>query len=474
MGAKMSRRRKSNDQLEIFKLKMDHFEEIFDWLTLKDLLELSKTCNRMNIIVGYYIKTKYVAGDFNLDMNGIQSLHNPQTKGVKLDPFLKKLRFHYLEYIEYDSREQKCGKPKGIILHMKEDRFKSLTEIRLDYMHLTDNGISRIKGILGQLEAVEINTSHFCCENNEFYESFLQFCTNIKRLYLQDNNNDFYTPNETKLIGADNSWLLQKYSTLEHLELTTDKPGPINELQTFFQRNPQIKTFATDVETILANEDTFKNTNGKWDVLCVRFGKESSLNLLLYRDLLNELHERGVFKQLHLFLSFQFEFNEIVANQLFPINGITKLEIGGGWFLSLSILISVKHLHIGKTLECHETYFETLAKNIVNVDIIEFSWHYFKDILGFILYSPKLKTIVIHSLMDCLDNNAMDDLEIEKLNKKRSKLTNARKITIYAPEEYYLTTKWRTNETNLSFIEIKRYESYNAFKYHIYPCSRDF
>lgn len=122
MGVKMSRRTKStisNDQLEIFKLKMDHFEEIFDWLSLKDLLELSQTCNRMKRIVGYYIMTKYVKTKlvFSLFNNTRHpSIRLPgkwhTEKGpyyLGLSSFLTKVKLHNLEFIRY-------------VLHMENQR----------------------------------------------------------------------------------------------------------------------------------------------------------------------------------------------------------------------------------------------------------------------------------------------------------------------------------------------------------------
>lgn len=149
-------------------------------------------------------------------------------------------------------------------------------EIYLENVHLTDKGISRLKDILGQLETVKIRESHFCGGNNEFYESFLQSCTDIKRLYIQDTWND---GNEA-IIGANNSWLLRQYPTLENVELIPLKCRAINELQTFFEQNPQIKSFAIDVDTILANRDTFKNTNAKWDILSVRLYTTENLQTI--------------------------------------------------------------------------------------------------------------------------------------------------------------------------------------------------
>lgn len=51
----------ANDQpqADIFKLEIDHFEELFDYLSLEHLVALAESCKRMQFIVGYYIKMNY-------------------------------------------------------------------------------------------------------------------------------------------------------------------------------------------------------------------------------------------------------------------------------------------------------------------------------------------------------------------------------------------------------------------------------
>ncbi|XP_055303244.1 uncharacterized protein LOC129568928 [Sitodiplosis mosellana] len=426
-------------QAEIFKLKIDHFEELFDWLYLKDLVALSKTCKRMQRIVGYYIKTTYAAIKFNCTSDGIERGYQG-FKLTGLSSFLKKLTFHNLEYVPI----------------MEADQFKSLTEILLPTDVLTDAGISRIKGILGQLETVKLCFPLSLDDNKDIYGDFLKYCTNVKELCIQGSSNSC-------LVGADNSWLLREYPTLEHFELTMDKDetGPIDELSTFFERNTHIKRFATNVEMILANSDTFKTIPAKWDVLIVRFCNTNTFNPS--RDLLNELYERGRFNEVHVYFRTLFPytyFDQASVNELTSFKGLTKLYVQGiENDTDLSRLITLKQFYIHRAYKIANT--KTLATKLFNLEFIHFCYASdVRDIVPFICHSPKLTKIVVFRLEEDPDELI---LNLVQLNKERSKLPNARKVTIYVEEHVYLAVKWTINQTSL--IEIKRGSSYDTLNH---------
>lgn len=44
------------DASPIFMLSVDHFEEIFEYLGLKDLHAISQTCKRLHQVAGYYFR----------------------------------------------------------------------------------------------------------------------------------------------------------------------------------------------------------------------------------------------------------------------------------------------------------------------------------------------------------------------------------------------------------------------------------
>lgn len=434
-------------QAEIFKLKVDHFEELFDWLSLKDLVALGQTCKRMQHIVGYWIKINYAAVKFESRKDGIAGPH-PEINLNGLSSFLKKIIFHYLEHVPYDHWGRQWRAPGGIIDYMKANQFKSLTEILLTRVVLTDAGIERIKDILSQLETVKLKFPHFLDENQEFYDGFLQFCTNVNRLCIQGSSN-------TSIVSGDNTWLRQKYPTLEHFELIMNEAGPIVGLETFFEQNANVKTFATNIEVISANSDTLKNIKLKLDILSVDFCHANTLHSS--PDLLNDLYGSGLFNELHVyfFTLYNSTFNPESVDALISLKGLTKLYIDGmedG--TDLSPLINLKQLYVNRASSISNM--TMLATKLIHLEFIQFTYANIDDILPFVRHSIKLTKIAVHRL----DEKDKVILKVGQLNTERSKLSNARKVTIYVNESVYLAVKWAKNQTNWNLIEIKRGESY--------------
>ena len=169
-----------------------------------------------------------------------------------------------------------------------------------------------------KLEAVKVEEAG---KKKEFHDSFLRFCTKMRTLCIRG-----YEWNKGIIIGIDNRWLLRKYPMLEHFELTTFDSEPIDEFQTFFAQNTNIQTFATNIDILSANRITFKNIQSKLNVLSILFLYAGSFDL--NRDFLNELHARGLFKELHIYFYPSFGlFDQTALNQLISFNGLTKLFV---------------------------------------------------------------------------------------------------------------------------------------------------
>lgn len=443
-----------HSQSEIFKLKIDNFEEIFDCLSLKDLAALGQTCYRMRGYVGYYIKTNYAATRFVSRSDGFYIDNNTQFDGIKfngLSSFLKNIVFHHLE--QYEGF---IDIPTGTIIpHMEADGFKSLKEIRLKPgVVITTIGISRINEILNQVKTVKLDYPKFIDSEAEFYESFLKYCTAIKRLCILGK---CHSP----IVGTDNSWLYRKYPKLEHFVLTAIKSGPIDELKTFFEQNTNIHSFATNIEMIMANRDVFKMITPKWNVLSIKFKCRNTLNLDA-RDFLIELYTCGLFKKLHVSLITSFIIDHEIANYLASLKFLEKISIDGVFryeYMDLTPIVHLKQLCIFQIPRVNNM--KMLVEKLVNLEFVQFTFVKFDDILPFVRHSPKLTKIVVYRLME-FDENM---LNIEELNKERSKLVNARKVTMFVQEHIYLAAKWAKNQTNCSFIEIKRGSSYDAINH---------
>lgn len=61
-------------------------------------------------------------------------------------------------------------------------------------------------------------------------------------------------------------------------------------------------------------------------------------------------------------------------------------------------------------------------------------------------------------------------LNLAALNRKRAKLVNAKKITLFVEEHVYLATKRTNRQTDLDFIKLKRTDTLNEVEYEFgYP-----
>lgn len=86
------------------------------------------------------------------------------------------------------------------------------------------------------------------------------------------------------------------------------------------------------------------------------------------------------------------------------------------------------------------------------------------DAILFIRHSKRLKTIKIDRMFDT-------NLNLFALNREREKLENECKFELFAlgkvsidvPEEVYLATKWKSQNSNLKLVKIKRSDPFNYY-----------
>lgn len=108
---------------------------------------------------------------------------------------------------------------------------------------------------------------------------------------------------------------------------------------------------------------------------------------------------------------------------------------------------------------------ELLAQKLINLEGIYLGTKY-NDIVSFIRYAAKLKRIVLkcrNKLMNQTTNfSETMTFDVSILNKEREHLKNARKITIYAPDEIFVDFKLSTTNGNIDqrFVQIKRSDSF--------------
>lgn len=397
---------------QIFKLDIDCFEEIFDWLSLKDLLVLRRTCKRFKRLVNYYIKFFYPA--------------------FKLGRGKMKLHRHSIDQLR----------------RVDAISAKSVNQITLWGKNLTEAQINDIKGILSHVKVLDILNWQI---GAEFYESFLKFCPNVTHLTV----GEIYHKN---LIVRDNRWLHHEYPNLKYIEFNDcyDIPRENAEVKTFLELNPNIRTFATKFDFLLANRRWLIGSSVQFDVLrlegtCGNHGMDQIF------DLVKTLYDQGFYKRLH-FHCFDTKPN-VFWNQITTLPAVEALRLA-----EMCIPITISPL-MNCAKEVHFNYFgycehpERLASFLSNVDCVHVEVTKSTDLLRFVRHSPRVREFHFNIILGVGGSENGAIIDVVALNREREQLAGARKQTIYVPEAHFLATKWTGMPTNGSLVQLKRNEA---------------
>lgn len=435
----------------IFKLNNDCFNEIFDYLSLKELYSIAQTCKRLLKLAGEYFHDKYLAatkysGDNGIyteysDNNGVQN-QRIQTSGF--NRYITTIAHYYermapLQYI-----------------HLHADEFDSIRHIYLVCVPLNPARIKCIEKLLGRIESVQMKNCSI--DGADFYEIFLKFCINLKHLFVQD---DDFGRNRRQHQPQNYAWLFQNYPKLEHLELIpAHSANSSKEMNSFFHRNRTIHSFSTSLTCIWRMRDVFLNCDVKLNQFEVKTDRSARYNLdetmASVCILLNQLYKRGFYKRLHFYVE---NLSQITRNQLFSLNGLEKLcikQYNGIWKLpELSNLLELALLDVSDDVNL-----EPIANNLTQLQRLFLSNASFEHLTTFIRLSKNLIRVKFANNSKHQCNEKITHLST--LNIERSKLLGARKVTIYAPDNIYLQIKWSTNTGNMKFdfIEMKRSDSF--------------
>lgn len=392
----------------IFNLNVNCFEDLFDWLSLKDLFALRRTCKRMKNIVDYYIRLNY---------------------SLKL-----RIKRHGLHGLDIEHLFQ--NNPNG---------FEMVTH--LSYNSKINTHLKCIQKFLGQVESVFVEAFNF--ERGDVYEDFLKHCTYLKHLKIRGTSSRF------SLMGNGNQWLHQYYPKLEHFEFYRhpSEPSLIQyvALKTFFEKNPNIRILSISFHCLQSDWSWFHGSNLKFDQLNVFGGPPIYANAHDFR-FLNQLHSQGFYQRLHVGVtrSRWNDFGHVLLSAPDRLSIINELHIP-----ELAPLANTKELYSFQLAGCD--LMTTANNKLPNIRYIFLRFaNIFDDVLSLVRVCSKLKQIHIKQLRSnrvSHQNNGIIDLCI--LNTEREKLANACKTTIFVDEEIYLANRW-ANRINFTFIELKR------------------
>lgn len=228
---------------------------------------------------------------------------------------------------------------------------------------------AEIENLGDKFEKVESVTIERCVINRKFYHQFPKLCKNLRRLYVID-----FNCRRDVLRRTGNEWLLWTYSKLEHLHWTQSKNWrPINELKFFSERNPQVRSFTTDIDSLWTNRHLFSESKFLLDDLIIEMSceDEEPRHIEYIYSYLNELYKKGIYKRLHIHFIW---FNQRTINEMPPLHGLKSLCLDHNFSvnmagITLSNWFNLTELKVSSYF--HLMNVDVLAQQLVNLRQID-------------------------------------------------------------------------------------------------------
>lgn len=421
---------------DILKLNIDCLGEVFDYLPLKDLLSVGRTCKRLQQVVGHIYRQNYSGLDVNCSSRGIFVDRRFQID--YLAPFIEKMDIYYDGAFRYFLK-----------VHTNLRRLKQL---RIGHVKMNASDMRKIKEVLGRLEHLHLDD---CNLKGSLHENMLVFCPKLKHLGV------FSYPGPSAIVGNGNDWLLQKYTTLESFELTLGsfyrkRKFKIDELKTFLEQHSSIHTLTTTPHTLYDNRGSLLSANVQFNELIIRnhIGEHID-NIEMCMPFFTELHERGFYKRL-AFLDVWRGGYEAIIEGMASLKAIVKVYALSEDKLNLRGFQNVEKLYCYSNDTIGD--FKAMVTSLKKLQCIGFTVTNYYHVEFLISHAANIKKIVVYA--NIKDSDCVIDLVA--LNKRRAELTAPQKISLFVEENVYLATKWALNETNFEFIRLMRRDSYGG------------
>lgn len=423
--------RETKSESPILTLNIDCFREIFHYLSHRDLDAIGQSCRQLQSIAGAYFFRYFPslvshANDFkHMQLNSINRYINNVYFNADV---LQDYRFIQNYCHQFPQQIHFTGQPLTIrVIESTKKLLINVESLRFSYCKISKRALKRLSAI----------------------------CSNLERLELVSNEISGKVRKRN-----DYNWLLQIHPRLEHLKfITLHHVEQIDEIKTFFQRNPRVRSFSTDGQFLWLNRHSIIESTVKLDNLTIELVDMDFRNEHFRRifELIDELYRRSVYKRLHLKIG---EINQEIVNRMAAVHCLKSIEcISFDVGNDLTSLTELKGLKIGEIKNENSVDFltsrESVAKYPSNIKQIDLNVTDTRFVLPFVYYFKKLTQMKISSMKD--ENDTIFDLAT--MNKQRMKLDRPCRLTIYAPGPNYLATKWKYQTTGYSFIDLRRVES---------------
>lgn len=232
--------------------------------------------------------------------------------------------------------------------------------LRISRMNLTSIEIHSIEHILNRLETIELSN---VIVHDDFYDNFLQHCTNLKRLSIENVEKERCK----HIFGTETQWMLRRYSKLERFGLKLDsivsEPYHCTALQNFFIQNPNIRISSTNRGFILSNHQSMLKSNIKFHRLIV----EIDWDVDSVCRILKTFDEHGLFEHLKIH-TIHCIIRETEMRQISSFNNIEKLHV---WEIlenhPVPEIVSLNELHIALGVLVSKDMMQSMAIKFKNL-----------------------------------------------------------------------------------------------------------
>lgn len=408
---------------DIFKLNIDCFVEIFDFLSLLDLIAVGKTCKRLKQVAAFCFHQTYSAA--KIECSDKKVCVNRKFEVTDFAEVITSITLIYPENLA-----------NFLDIHLN---FKRLREIEFCYIELSKSKMGQMSEILNKVTGLALKS---CTIESKLHDSVLTFFPNLNRLSVKN-------------CKIDHEWLARQYPMLEFFEwIANDAYGIVP----FLEINANICHFTTDAKCLWANGRSMMNSGLRLNALAIEFAECDDIDFEQFFDLLNELHANRIFDRLELHSVWGFQQRR--ADQLRLLDEcIGKLHID---YANESIeLFAFEHLqdfYVESSQKISDL--ESLAKNLLQLKRIHFGVANFNDILLFISHAAKLNKVKVNRLCDGHHFSTKNKIiNLSAVNAEREKLTKAKMVALFVDEDIYLATKWTLNVTELVLVRLRRLHS---------------
>lgn len=431
---------------EIFMLNLDCFEAIFNHLTRRDLISFGKMCKWFQHMAAHIFLRHYAAIDILYERGAARVLDKRGYFTFRLDFFAE---FIHKIIIHRDSEF------KDFLRNHSE--FREVHELQLEQITIVPINMDAIEEFFSKLKVLRLK---HCDVEGDFHEIVLNFCPNLKHLYIKDFT---YGQEDDTTIGTGNAWLSRNYSKLESVEFDALHG---DEVANFLQLNPNVRKLASVCENITKSKDAMLKADITLDDLAIYMGcDESDYDPMI--KFLNELHERGFYNRLQMYMVHIF--GQQTIDKLASLKALTKIEIFNlNKSFVIPVLNNIEELYFSRgfipdDFEAEDKIVDSLdlGGKFPNLKRVHFMCTSCDRISALLQRAIRLNKIKVTNLGNGIHFKKYKKIiDLSALNKLREQLAGAHKVTIYVTDDIFWATKKAFKQTDFSLVQIKRIDSF--------------